>query len=109
LRARSSESKVPWVLMRFAFYGHCGDRIVEERGGNLLEVLGELQFYFLDKLVKWIYGAMCRLLAGKVERVGGEHWLVEGSPIYATPTPGAASGSIMRSTVATASPAHTAM
>jgi len=107
LSARSSESKATWVLVRFAFYGQCGDRVVEERG-DLLEALGELQFYFLDKLAEWIYGATYRLLAGKVERVGGGHWLVEGSPIYATPTPGTASGSTMWSAVATASPVHTA-
>ncbi|UNQ74252.1 hypothetical protein [Infirmifilum sp. NZ] len=33
MKARSSESRVPWVLMGLAFYGQCGDRVVEERGG----------------------------------------------------------------------------
>jgi len=81
LRARSSESKVPWVLMRFAFYGHCGDRIVEERGGNLLEALGELQFYFLDKPAEWIYGATYRLWLGGWRGLAGSTGSSRGSQV----------------------------
>jgi len=51
--------------------------VVEERG-DLLDALGELHSSFPDKPAEWLYRAVYRLLAGRVERVGVEHWLVKG-------------------------------
>jgi len=76
-RARSSESRLAWALVRCALHGRCDDRVVEEHG-DLLDALSELQASFPDKPAEWFYRAVYRLLAGKVEKVGNEHWLVKG-------------------------------
>jgi len=77
-RVKSEESKLAWTLVRCALYGHCNDKITEEHG-DLLDALGELQASFPDKPAERLYRAAYRLLAGKVERVGAEHWLVKGA------------------------------
>jgi len=76
-RVKSSESKLTWALVRCALYSYCRDKIVKEHG-NLLDALDELQISSPDKPAEWFYRATYRLLAGKVERVGSEHWLVKG-------------------------------
>jgi len=78
-RVRSSESRLAWALVRCAFYGRCDEKLTEEHG-DLLEALDELQSSFPDKPAEWFYRAVYRLLAGKVEMVGSEHWLVKGLP-----------------------------
>jgi len=78
-RARREESRLAWSLVRCALYGYCRDKVVEEHG-DLLDALSELQASFPDKPAEWFYRAAYRLLAGKVERVESEHWLVKGLP-----------------------------
>jgi len=78
LRVKREESRLAWALVGCALYG-CRDKIVEEHG-DLLDALGELKSSFPDKPAEWFYRATYRLLAGKVERVGAEHWLVKGLP-----------------------------
>jgi len=78
-RVRRGESRLAWALVRCALYGHCRGGLIKEHG-DLLEVLSELQASFPDKPAEWFYRAVYRLLAGKVERVGSEHWLVKGLP-----------------------------
>ncbi|WP_460024922.1 hypothetical protein [Infirmifilum sp. SLHALR2] len=51
MRARREEGRLALALVRCAFYGYCGDRVVEERG-DLLEALGELHSSFPDKPAK---------------------------------------------------------
>jgi len=91
LRVKSSESRLAWALVRCALYGRCDEKVVEEHG-DLLDALGELQVSSPDKPAEWLYRATYRLLAGKVERVGGEHWLVKGLPELGDTYPGATSG-----------------
>jgi len=76
LRVKSNGSRLAWALVRCALYGRC-DKVVKEHG-DLLEALGELHSSFPDKPAEWFYRAVYRLLAGKVKRVGSEHWLVKG-------------------------------
>jgi len=76
LRARREESRLAWALARCAVFDYC-DKAVEERG-DLLYALGELHSSFPDKPAEWLYRAAYRLLAGRVERVGSEQWLVRG-------------------------------
>jgi len=79
LRVKWEESRLAWALVRCTLYGYCDSRLVEERG-NLFDALGGLQPSFPDKPPEWFYRAAYRFLAGKVEKVGGEHWLVKGLP-----------------------------
>jgi len=79
LRARREESRLAWALVRCALFGHCNNKVVEEHE-DLLEALGELHSSFPDKPAEWFYRATYRLLAGKVEKVGSEYWLVKGLP-----------------------------
>ncbi|UNQ73310.1 hypothetical protein [Infirmifilum sp. NZ] len=65
--------------MRCILSGYCGKRLSEERR-DLLNALGEPHSSFPDKPAEWLYRATYRLLAGKVERVGVEHWLVRELP-----------------------------
>jgi len=79
LRARSEGGRLAWALVRCALYGRCGNKATEEHG-DLLDALSELQTSFPDKPAEWFYRAVYRLLAGRVERVGNERWLVKGLP-----------------------------
>jgi len=78
-RVKREESRLAWALVRCALYGHCDEKLTEERG-DLLEALGELYSSFPDKPAEWFYRATYRLLAGNVEKVGNERWLVKGLP-----------------------------
>jgi len=96
------------ALVRCALFSYCSDKIIEEHG-DLLEALSEPHSSFPDKPAEWFYRATYRLLAGKVEKVGAEHWLVKG-PAGAQRhlPPGTTCGSTRAGTGATASPEPTA-
>ncbi|PLJ76914.1 hypothetical protein [Infirmifilum sp. SLHALR2] len=76
-KVRNSENRLALALVRCALFSYCSDKITEEHG-DLLEALSELHSSFPDKPAEWFYRATYRLLAGKVEKVGAEHWLVKG-------------------------------